>query len=70
MVRPNNLPMTWSVTSSGLPVRAHRDSVAYRIVKFMRRHAVAVVISGVFALALIAGIVGTGERVDPGASRA
>ena len=43
----------------GLPVRAHRDSVMYRINKFVRRHAAAVV-TGLFLIAsLVAGVVGT-----------
>jgi non-specific serine/threonine protein kinase/serine/threonine-protein kinase len=43
----------------GLPVRAHRDSPAYRAAKFVRRHTAAVAAGVALILALVAGIVGT-----------
>jgi eukaryotic-like serine/threonine-protein kinase len=43
----------------GLPVYAHRGSVAYQAIKFMRRHVLAVTISGVLLSALTVGVVGT-----------
>ena len=42
----------------GLPVRAHPDSATYRTIKFMRRHAAAVIAGGVFVFAFVAGVVG------------
>jgi tetratricopeptide (TPR) repeat protein len=42
----------------GLPVCAHRGSVAYPAIKFMRRHVVTAIISGVLLSALIVGVVG------------
>ena len=42
----------------GLPVRAHPDSATYRTIKFMRRHAAAVVAGGVFVFAFVAGVAG------------
>ena len=42
----------------GLPVRAHRDSRAYRAAKFLRRHSAAAAVALVLVLALVAGIVG------------
>ena len=41
------------------PVMARPDSTAYRAVKFMRRHAVAVTAAVVVMLALVAGLIGT-----------
>jgi len=41
----------------GLPVLAHRDSSAYRVVKLVQRHAVAVATTVVLVLLLLAGIV-------------
>ena len=43
----------------GLPVRAHRDSVGYRLNKFVRRHAIAVGTGVLLILLLVAGVVGT-----------
>ena len=43
----------------GLSVRAHRDSLAYRTAKFVRRHAAAVAAGVVLVLALLAGVAGT-----------
>ena len=42
----------------GLPVRAHLNSAIYRITKFIRRHAAAVIVSAVLVLALLAGVAG------------
>lgn len=44
----------------GLPVRAHRDSVRYRLGKFVRRNKLAVVAAIVVALSLAVGVVGVG----------
>jgi len=43
----------------GLPVRAHRDSLPYRAVKFLRRHAVVMAAALALVLALVAGVAGT-----------
>jgi serine/threonine protein kinase len=43
----------------GLPVRAHRDSAAYRAAKFVQRNAVAVAVGLILILALVAGVTGT-----------
>ena len=43
----------------GIPVRAHRDSRAYRTSKFVRRHAVAVTAGLLVLLALVAGVIAT-----------
>jgi serine/threonine-protein kinase len=44
---------------AGLPVMAHKDTLAYRGVKFARRHAGGVAAAALIALALVIGIVGT-----------
>jgi tetratricopeptide (TPR) repeat protein len=43
----------------GQPVRAHRDSLAYRAAKFVRRNRTAVAAGLVLALAMVAGVIGT-----------
>ncbi|MFI5459133.1 MAG: protein kinase [Isosphaerales bacterium] len=43
----------------GLPVRAHRDSPAYRAAKFGRRHPAVVVTALALVLALVVGVAGT-----------
>jgi tetratricopeptide (TPR) repeat protein len=43
----------------GLPVRAHRDSPAYRAGKFVRRHAIMLGVGLFLILALVGSIVGT-----------
>jgi len=42
----------------GRPVRARRDTLAYRTSKFVRRHMIGVSIASVLAVTLIAGVVG------------
>lgn len=44
---------------AGLPVLAHRDSVAYRTSKFIRRHRVGVAAAAVVAASLVAGVIAT-----------
>jgi tetratricopeptide (TPR) repeat protein len=44
---------------TGLPVAAHRDSVAYRANKFARRHSVSVAAAALAVIALLVGIAGT-----------
>jgi len=44
---------------AGLPVLARKDSLAYRAVRFVRRHRVAVSVASVLTLSLVAGLVGT-----------
>ena len=44
---------------SGEPVTARRESVAYRVSKFVRRHAVGVAAAALVTLSLLAGLAGT-----------
>ena len=48
----------------GMPVTARPDTFTYRAGKFVRRHRAAVVVTGVIALLLVGGIVGTASGMQ------